>query len=82
MQYSLGLVLINCGKYQSACDAFHEAVRVKPDFAEGHYMLGHIYLEKLFEIEKGVNHLSKAEKLYIKLEDFDRLARVRAMLPK
>ena len=82
MQYALGLVLMSCERCQSACDAFHEAVRVKPDFAEGHYMLGYVYLEKLFKIEKGVNHLSKAEKLYSKLEDFDRLAKVRAMLPK
>ena len=82
MQYSLGLALINCGKYQGACDAFHETVRVKPDFAEGHYMLGHVYLEKLLEIEKGIHHLSKAEKLYVKSEDFERLARVRAMLSK
>ena len=82
MQYSLGLVLINCGKYQSACDAFHEAVRVKPDFAEGHYMLGYIYLEKLSETEKAINHLNKAEKLYIKLDDFERLEKVRAILSK
>ena len=80
MQYSLGLVLIKCGKNESACDAFHETVRIKPDFAEGHYMLGQIYLETFFEIKKGVGHLIKAEKLFIKMEDFDRLERVRALL--
>ena len=82
MQYSLGLVLMKCGKNESACDAFLEVVRIKPDFADAHYMLGQIYLEIFFEIKKGVSHLSKAEKLFTKLEDFDRLARVRAMLSK
>ena len=81
-QYFLGLVLIDCEKFQGACDAFNEALRIKPDFAEGHYMLGYVYLEKLFDVAKGVYHLSKAEKLYVKLEDFDRLERVRAMLGK
>ena len=57
-------------------------MRIKPDFSEGHYMLGYICLEKLFNEEKGVHHLSKAEKLYVKLEDFDRLKRVRVMLGK
>ena len=82
MQYFLGLVLIDCEKFQRACDALNEAVRIKPGFAEGHYMLGYVYLKKLFDVEKGVYHLSKAEKLYIKLEDFDRLEKVRAMLAK
>ena len=82
MQYFLGLVLIDCEKFQRACDALNEAVRIKPGFAEGHYMLGYVYLEKLFDVEKGAYHLSKAEKLYIKLEDFDRLEKVRAMLIK
>jgi len=82
MQFSFGLALMDCGKYRGACDAFLEAVRAKPDFAEGHYMLGYIYLEKLSETEKAINHLNKAEKLYIKLEDFGRLARVREILSK
>jgi predicted Zn-dependent protease len=79
-QYFLGLVLLDCEKFQGACDAFSETVRIKPDFAEGHYMLGYIFFEKLFDEEKGVHHLSKAEKLYIKLEDFDSLERVRKIL--
>jgi tetratricopeptide (TPR) repeat protein len=82
MQFSYGLTLMDCGKYEEACDAFQEAVRVKPDFAEGHFLLGHMYMEKLSEIERAMNHLKKAEKLYIKLEDFDRLARVRQALAK
>lgn len=81
-QYFLGLVLLDCEKFQGACDAFSETVRIKPDFAEGHYMLGYMCLEKIFNEEKGVHHLSKAEKLYVKLEDFDRLERVRVMLEK
>ena len=81
-QYLLGLVLLDCEKFQGACDAFSETVRIKPDFAEGHYMLGYICLEKLFDEEKGAHHLTKAEKLYVKLEDLDRLERVRVMLEK
>lgn len=82
MQYSLGLVLMECGKNESACDAFLETVRIKPDFADGHYMLGQIYLEIFFEVKKGINHLSKAEKLFSKSEDFDRLSKVRAILAR
>ncbi|HAX47302.1 MAG TPA: hypothetical protein DCX78_10835, partial [Nitrospina sp.] len=82
MQFSYGLTLTDCGRYEEACDAFQEAVRVKPDFAEGHYMLGHVYLDKLSESEQAIHHLKKAEKLFIKLEDFERLARVRRVLAK
>ncbi len=82
MQFSYGLTLMDCGRYEEACDAFQEAVRIKPDFAEGHFLLGHMYLEKLSETDRAINHLKKAEKLYIKLEDFDRLARVRQALAK
>ena len=45
-------------------------------------MLGYMCLKKLFDEEKGIHHLSKAEKLYVKLEDFNRLERVRVMLEK
>ena len=82
MQFSLGLALMDCEKYRCACDAFNEAVHIKPDFAEGHYMLGYVYSEKFIESEKAINHLNKAEKLYIKLEDFGRLTRVREILSK
>jgi tetratricopeptide (TPR) repeat protein len=82
VQYFLGLVLIDCEKFQGACDAFKEALRIKPDFAEGYYMLGYVYHEKLLDVEKGNYHLSKAEKLYLKMEDFDRLKNIRSMLVK
>ena len=81
-QHYLGLVLIDCERFQGACDAFNEAIRIKPDFAEGHYMLGYVYFKKLFDMEKGAHHLNKAEKLFIKLENFDRLERVRELLEK
>jgi len=80
IHFFLGLTLIDCGKYENACDAFLSVVRIKPDFVDGHYMLGHLYLEKLSEIEKALTHFKKAEKLFIKLEDFDRLAHVRKIL--
>ena len=80
IQFFLGLTLIDCGEYEDARDAFLNVVRIKPDFVDGHYMLGHLYLEKLSEIEKALTHFKKAEKLFIKLEDFDRLAHVRKIL--
>ena len=82
VQYFLGLVLIDCEKFQGACDAFKETVRIKPDFAEGYYMLGYVYHEKLLDMENGNYHLRKAEKLYLKVEDFDRLKNIRSMLVK
>jgi tetratricopeptide (TPR) repeat protein len=75
-------VLIDCEKFQGACDAFKETVRIKPDFAEGYYMLGYVYHEKLLDMENGNYHLRKAEKLYLKMEDFDRLKNIRSMLVK
>ncbi|MCH8157953.1 MAG: tetratricopeptide repeat protein, partial [Nitrospinae bacterium] len=80
VQFLLGRTLADCKKYQDACDAFLEVVRIKPDFADGHYMLGNLYLDKLSESEKATTHLKKAEKLLVKLEDFDRLAHVRQIL--
>ncbi len=80
IQFFLGLILIDCGEYENARDAFLNVVRIKPDFVDGHYMLGNLYLEKLSEIEKALTHFKKAEKLFIKLEDFDRLAHVRKIL--
>ncbi len=79
-RFYLGLALIDSECFQEACDAFNEALRIKPDFADGHYMLGNLYLEKIRETEKALIHLRKAEKLFAKLEDFQRAAQVRHIL--
>lgn len=80
VHFYLGLVYLDLQQHENACASFEEAVRVKPDFADGHYMLGDLFGSKICDSEKAVSHLKKAEKLYIKLEDYDQSARVRQML--
>ena len=78
----LGVSLIAQNKLDDSEKIYLKLLEIKPDFAEGHYMLGYVYLEKLSETEKAINHFNKAEKLYIKLENFDHLEKVRALLSK
>jgi tetratricopeptide (TPR) repeat protein len=80
VHYYLGLVYLDLRQYENARDSFREAVRVKPDFADGHYMLGDMFSNILIDPEKAILHLRKAEKLYLKLEDYDQSARVRQRL--
>jgi hypothetical protein len=68
--------------FDEACTAFREVVRIKPDFAEGHLMLGKLYLENLLNRDKSVPHLKKAEKLFVKLEDYQRVGQIRQLLSR
>ncbi len=78
--FDLGLALLDKERFQESCDAFQEAVRLKPDFAAGHYMLGNVYYLKLVDIEKALVHLKKAERLYLKLEDYYHASRIRQLI--
>jgi tetratricopeptide (TPR) repeat protein len=80
VQFYLALTLMDLGRYEEAGEVFEEVLRIKPDFADGHYMLGRLYLENLFDSEKAISHLKKAEKLFLKLEDYQQSAHVRQLL--
>ena len=80
VQFYLALTLVDLEKFEEANEVFQEVVRIKPDFADGHFMLGNLYLHHLGESEKAQLHLKKAEKLFLKLEDFHRAAQIRELL--
>ncbi len=78
--YYLGLTYLDMERFAEARAAIQEAVRIKPDFAAGHHMLGNILYVKLVDIENALTHLKKAEKLYLKMEDYQQASRVRQLL--
>lgn len=80
VQFYLGLSLIDAELYEDACLAFRDVIRIKPDFADGHIMLGNLYRENIPDPEKTVYHLKRAEKLFMKLEDFQRVGHIRQLL--
>ncbi len=80
MQFYFGLSLMDLKLFDEACATFREVVRIKPDFAEGHLVLGKLYREKLSDEDKSLHHLKKAEKLFVKLEDYQRVGQIRQLL--
>ena len=78
--FYLGLTLMELERFPEACEIFQEVVYTKPDFAEVHFMLGNLYREKTGDADRGVAHLKKAEKLFVKLDDNLRLSHVRRIL--
>ncbi len=82
MQFYLGLSLMDLEMYDDAGNAFREVVRIKPDFAEGHFMLGKLFREHLSNADKSHHHLKRAEKLFVKLEDYQRVGEIRQLLSR
>lgn len=82
VQFYLGLSLVDAEHYEDACSAFREVIRIKPDFADGHLMLGNMHRDKIPEPEKAVYHLKRAEKLFLKLEDYQRVGHIRQLLSR
>ncbi|MBT5868983.1 MAG: tetratricopeptide repeat protein [Nitrospinaceae bacterium] len=82
MQYYLGLSLMDSQLYEEACHAFKDVVRIKPDFADGHFMVGKLYREQLPDADKSHYHLKRAEKLFMKLEDYQRVGQIRQLLSR
>ncbi|MBI4383737.1 MAG: tetratricopeptide repeat protein [Nitrospinae bacterium] len=80
LHFYLGLAYADLGQFQPACDSLQEAARLKPDFAAAHLVLGDLFNGKLGDVEKAVQHLKRAEKLYLKLDDQKQAAQVRQML--
>ena len=63
--FALGLVYKSQKLYREAIPFFEEVVALKPDFADGFYQLGHMYIA-VKEGKAAITHLLKAEKLYKK----------------
>ncbi|MBC8287795.1 MAG: tetratricopeptide repeat protein [Nitrospinae bacterium] len=82
VQFYFGLSLMDMELFDEACAAFREVVRIKPDFSEGHLMLGKLYRENLMDMDKSTHHLKKAEKLFVKLEDYQRVGQIRQLLSR
>ena len=82
VQFYFGLSLMDIELFDEACAAFREVVRIKPDFAEGHLMLGKLYRENMLDMDKSLHHLKKAEKLFVKLEDYQRVGQIRQLLSR
>ncbi|CAI2717457.1 tetratricopeptide repeat protein [Nitrospina watsonii] len=80
VRFSLGLVCMDCGEHESARDAFLEVLRIKPDFPDAHYLLGYLYREVFGVEEPAAAHLRKAEKLYAKLKDHERVEKIQQLL--
>ncbi len=79
VQFYFGLSLVDLKMFEEACAAFREVVRIKPDFADGYLMLGKLYHEKLFEPSKALSYLKRAEKLFMKAEDYQRVGQIRQL---
>ncbi|MCF8719828.1 tetratricopeptide repeat protein [Nitrospina gracilis] len=80
VRFSLGLACMDCGHHDAARDALIEVLRIKPDFPDAHYLLGYLYRE-IFRLEEpAVAHLKKAERLYVKLKDHERVAKIHQLL--
>jgi len=79
-RFNLGLALMDADRHEEAAGALRESLRIKPDLADAHYLLGQLYFTHLENHERGQYHLRKCEKLYLKLKDFDKAARIRELL--
>lgn len=79
-RFSLGLAYLDAHQHESAGEALLETVRIRPDFADAHYLLGQLFHSHLEDRERSVKHLKTAEKLYSKLKDHEKSARIRQIL--
>jgi len=79
-RFSLGLAYLDTHQHESAGEALLEVVRIRPDFADAHYLLGQLFHSHLNDRERSVQHLQTAEKLYFKLKDHEKSARIQQML--
>lgn len=79
-RFSLGLAYYDSKRLELARDEFLETVRIRPDFADAHYLLGSLFHSQLEDSERSLHHLKRAEKLYAKLRDYAKVARVRDLM--
>jgi tetratricopeptide (TPR) repeat protein len=79
-RFSLGLAYYDSKRLELARDEFLETVRLRPDFADAHFLLGSLYHSALEDSERSLFHLRKAEKLFSKLKDYQKVSRVRELM--
>ncbi|MFQ5483440.1 MAG: tetratricopeptide repeat protein, partial [Nitrospinaceae bacterium] len=79
-RFHLGLALLDAERYEEAAAALREALRVKPDLADAHFLLGQLCQERLQDPDAARSHFKKGERLYVKLREFEKAARVRVIL--
>jgi tetratricopeptide (TPR) repeat protein len=65
----IGDAYIEFGLHPSARRAFKEAVRVKPDYADGYFKLGAIHVKKLRNPKRAAKYLKQAEDLFVEQND-------------
>ncbi len=79
-RFSLGMAYYDSKRLELARDEFLNTVRIRPDFADAHFLLGNLYHSPLEDSERSMFHLKKAEKLYAKLKDYPKVSRVRELM--
>ncbi|MCH7500050.1 MAG: tetratricopeptide repeat protein, partial [Nitrospinae bacterium] len=79
-RFSLGLAYYDSKRLELARDEFLQTVRIRPDFADAHFLLGSLYHSSLEDSEHSMFHLRKAEKLYAKLKNYPKVSRVRELM--
>jgi len=72
----IGQAYLEFGYHTVARQAFKRAVRVWPEFAEGHYLLGYLHIKKLRNPKRALKFLEIAEQLYIRQNEFQRASLV------
>jgi protein involved in polysaccharide export with SLBB domain len=78
--YKVGVQYGNAGRFREAADAFEQAVKLSPEFADAYLSLGHAYYD-LGLWEQAVDNIERGLRLKPKHKDSqDRLAHARAML--
>ena len=60
--FNLGVTYANSGMYKEAIEAFKQAIRIKPNFAEAHYNLGLAY-DKLGMYKKAIETYKRVIKI-------------------
>jgi protein involved in polysaccharide export with SLBB domain len=78
--YKVGVQYGNAGRFREAADAFEQAVKLNPEYADAYLSLGHAYYD-LGLWEQAVDNIERGLRLKPKHKDSqDRLAHARAML--
>ena len=62
LHYSLGNAYLNLGRYQDAVEAYKQAIKIKPDYADAHYYLGNAY-DKLGRYQEAIEAFGQAIKI-------------------
>ncbi|MGV7220571.1 MAG: tetratricopeptide repeat protein [Nitrospinales bacterium] len=70
--YLLGNAYIEYGLHSAARQAFKRAIKIKPDFALGHFQLGHLHIKRLRNPKRAEKYLQKAEELFIEQNDLQK----------